>query len=886
MQFIFRSFLITAFLPFVYHGFQYSVCAADVVNLVIVAGQSNAVGYDASPDDLPQSVDDHKILFWWRTGDPPPDDHDSSSGGVWTHLQPQPPGKPKQPKTDRQYGNFANSKGGFGPEIGFARQLYAHDQKPLAIIKVAFSGTSLTGDWNHADPGERGACYRSLISEIQKATATAQEQGIQLRPRAFAWIQGESDANSTNAPHYAQSLGDMLTALRKDLAAPGLLALIGVNTRFGNGKNAWMPTIVEQQKQLAATDPLVRYVDTSPATIANSAHFDSQGTLDVGRWFAETLLNLEATLHPDHRTLKIVTLGDSITKGVRGGVSAEQTFASVIEGRLQSQFPLSRVINIGIGGERTDQAWKRIDAVIGQRPDLVTIMYGTNDSYIDRGKTTSRITVEEYGNNLQNICAKLIRHQIKPILMTPPRWANDANPNGIGENPNVALEPYVIACRSIAERWNIPLVDHFDQWTSTVEKGGNLRSLTTDGCHPNPDGHLLLADSILPVVISASGPNLQFRTKLLSGSPVRVVCFGDSVTGVYYHSGSRRAYTDMLGLALQRISPSSKVEMINAGISGHTTTNGLDRIERDVLTHQPDLVTVMFGLNDMTRVPLAEFRANLVKIVQMCRKIGAEVVLATPNNVTDTPNRPTEKLTSYCDVIRDVGRELNVAVSDCYQTFEAIRHTSAFEWQMLMSDAIHPNMAGHRLIAEQLALTATGLPLSLDNVDPPEPALPHTVSILQNQKPLRVLAMAPLDIQLRSILEERYPEAVIHVESWNVTGMTLADIELDAKARVRQMKPDLVLISVPRSASAASTEEFKNSYAWIMNWSLNFGSPSWDCVVIHPAVIDGYQDKNVQDELIRRLVPAQDLHLIDRSAQNTLDASEIIRTWMHNALPQ
>ncbi len=37
------------------------------------------------------------------------------------------------------------------------------------------------------------------------------------------------------------------------------------------------------------------------------------------------------------------------------------------------------------------------------------------------------------------------------------------------------------------------------------------------------------------------------RDALKEGKPVRVVCFGDSVTGVYYHTGSRRAYTDMLG---------------------------------------------------------------------------------------------------------------------------------------------------------------------------------------------------------------------------------------------------------------------------------------------------------------------------------------------------
>src|SRR5690606_29262444 len=78
----------------------------------------------------------------------------------------------------------------------------------------------------------------------------------------------------------------------------------------------------------------------------------------------------------------IVTLGDSITKGVRPGVAAEQTFSSLLEQELQQSQPDLRVINVGIGGERTDQALGRLDQIIALSPRMVTIMYGANDSYI------------------------------------------------------------------------------------------------------------------------------------------------------------------------------------------------------------------------------------------------------------------------------------------------------------------------------------------------------------------------------------------------------------------------------------------------------------------------------------------------------------------------
>ncbi|NQV22844.1 MAG: hypothetical protein HQ518_00630 [Rhodopirellula sp.] len=860
--------------------------ATDVkmVDLLIVAGQSNAVGADTDPGEMLTSEADQQIMFWWKCGDPPPDEHDSTSGGKWTHLQAQPLGNPKKPRQGRQYGNFAHPEGGFGPEINFARTLYATENKPLAVIKVAFSGSGLRRDWDHTDAGEAGACYRSLISETRAAIEAAKKDGIELHPRAFGWIQGESDANASDSVIYARNLDAMLTALRRELDAPKLAALIAVNTRFLEGRNQFMPAIIEQQKLAAAFDPRFEYVDTSAATIANQVHFDSKGTLEVGRLFAESLLNIEKKTQPEQRHLTIVTLGDSITKGVRSGVTTDQTFASLAEQGLTAAGRSASVINVGIGGERTDQALKRLDQVLRYNPDIVTVMYGTNDSYVDKGKTTSRITVDEYRANLNRIVAELLRRGIQPVLMTEPRWSDKAARNGIDENPNVKLEPFVEACRAVAKEWRLPLVDHFANWATARESGIDLHDWTTDGCHPNPAGHAQIAVAMRPVLNRTIGSELATRKKLLSGTPVKVVCFGDSVTGVYYHTGSRRAYTDMLGIALERVSGTANVEMINAGISGHTTVNALSRIDRDVLDHKPDLVTVMFGLNDMTRVPLEDYRSNLKSIVEKCRAIGAEVVLATPNNVIDNPGRPTDKLVSYCDVVREVGSELGVPVCDTYQRLNGVRANDSFDWRLLMSDAIHPNMAGHQRIAEQLAQTITGLKISLANVRPLQPALQQTLARIKDNKPVRVLAVAPYDSMIESVLRNVSDKIQVELTRWPVDGLSLAEIEQDAKARVRALKPDLVLIAVPRSATADTDEAFAASYAWTMNWSLNFGPPTWDCVVIHPAVADAAQKNQPRDELVRRLVRAQDLSLIDRSPDNTAEPAAIIADWFSSQL--
>ncbi|MDR3402113.1 MAG: sialate O-acetylesterase [Chthoniobacter sp.] len=286
-----------------------AACAAQAGeprNLILVAGQSNAVGFDAYAGELPADSADKDVLFWWRCGDPPPDEHDSTSARHWTHLQTQPVGNPiprdsKEGgeavfKLARQYGNFRKPEGGFGPEMGLARELHRQENQPLAIVKVAFSGTGMRTDWNPQDAGDGGGCYRALVEETKAAIVAAHEQGIDLRLRALVWVQGESDATAQDAPDYERALSTMLAALRHDLDAPQLLTLLGVNTHFGNDKNPFVPQVIAAQQAIAAKDPRCAYVDTATAEtlLPTRTHFTAAGTLDVGQRFAIALRALEA----------------------------------------------------------------------------------------------------------------------------------------------------------------------------------------------------------------------------------------------------------------------------------------------------------------------------------------------------------------------------------------------------------------------------------------------------------------------------------------------------------------------------------------------------------------------------------------------------------------
>ena len=203
----------------------------------------------------------------------------------------------------------------------------------------------------------------------------------------------------------------------------------------------------------------------------------------------------------DEVAVKIVTLGDSITKGARPGVKTEETFAALVEAGLKKQGVTVQVVNVGIGGERTDQALARLDKeVLSHKPRIVTIMYGTNDSFVDKGKKEPRLSAREFRENLVAIVARLRVAGVTPMLMTEPRWGPEGR-NGLDENPNGLLENYVEECRSVAKDQKVPLVDHFAHWTKAETDGVKIADWTTDQCHPNAAGHRIMADLMLPVVL-------------------------------------------------------------------------------------------------------------------------------------------------------------------------------------------------------------------------------------------------------------------------------------------------------------------------------------------------------------------------------------------------
>lgn len=368
--------------------------------------------------------------------------------------------------------------------------------------------------------------------------------------------------------------------------------------------------------------------------------------------------------------------------------------------------------------------------------------------------------------------------------------------------------------------------------------------------------------------------------RLASAKKTRIVCFGDSITGSYYHTGGQRAWCEMLGLALQKSIPQANIEMINAGISGHTTVNALARIEQDVLSKHPHLVAVMFGMNDVTRVPLEVFRGNMEAIVQRCQAIGASVLLCTPNSVIQNDPRPNGKLAEYSQAIRQIAEQRQVLLVDVFQIWQQLRDRDPEAWKLLMSDAIHPNMNGHKRFAQSIAEAMTGKRVDLGDTLPPVAALHHTFDRARAGQPIKLIAMPPYDEWMAEVLREHFPDAEFERVVWPIENQSVQQLADWAK-RIRSLKPDLVIPAVPVDAPAEDRAAFVEHYEWVLNWSFQFAGRPWDVVPVCPSVQLNLDATQLGRAMIaRQIMIGKDVRFIDRIAVDTRDGRELVARWV------
>jgi acyl-CoA thioesterase I len=170
----------------------------------------------------------------------------------------------------------------------------------------------------------------------------------------------------------------------------------------------------------------------------------------------------------------ILAFGDSLTAGY--GVPRGSGYPEQLQKRLDDMGYKYRVVNMGISGDTTSGGRSRMAAAFKVMPSIVILELGANDGL--RG-----MPVAEMQANLELMITQFQKAGAKVILagMTLPR--NYGAPY---------VQSFEDVFRTLAKKYNTSLIPYFLEGV-----GGNPKYTLDDFLHPNPDGYVLVTDTVM-----------------------------------------------------------------------------------------------------------------------------------------------------------------------------------------------------------------------------------------------------------------------------------------------------------------------------------------------------------------------------------------------------
>jgi lysophospholipase L1-like esterase len=197
----------------------------------------------------------------------------------------------------------------------------------------------------------------------------------------------------------------------------------------------------------------------------------------------------------------------------------------------------------------------------------------------------------------------------------------------------------------------------------------------------------------------------------------KLVAIGDSITAGASATKRENSWVDLLADMIEK-SQGGRFEYFNAGISGNLISPlsraylhadsgrpaGIERIDRDVIRHEPDLVTIGYGLNDIRcGTPEDVFFSELTKIIDKIKNSTRSIIvllnifyiIAYDRYGEEWSHANTEKTLCMNKKIKLFAKEHDLLYADVYEAQAGI------DWSV-DNDGIHPNDLGHRLIANSI----------------------------------------------------------------------------------------------------------------------------------------------------------------------------------------
>lgn len=214
---------------------------------------------------------------------------------------------------------------------------------------------------------------------------------------------------------------------------------------------------------------------------------------------------------------QLLLLGDSVTVGTGfSGVDDQSCYVSLLRSQLKAAGAHLNIRASALDGADTGYALRRFDRMVARlSPDVIVISLGLNDARPPGSRL--RNSPGRYAENLEMLTEKALAIDVRPILCTPPPRL-DVCENG--QPPWKTMHPYAEAARGVADKYNLPLIELYDEFVSRED----LESLLPDRLHPGRAGHQIIARQFARTLVpfctgreleyqpSRRGPNFDFIT--------------------------------------------------------------------------------------------------------------------------------------------------------------------------------------------------------------------------------------------------------------------------------------------------------------------------------------------------------------------------------------
>ncbi len=199
---------------------------------------------------------------------------------------------------------------------------------------------------------------------------------------------------------------------------------------------------------------------------------------------------------------------------------------------------------------------------------------------------------------------------------------------------------------------------------------------------------------------------------------MKILFFGDSITDMARSRdtdgqafGYGVGYVNGVASALKYENP-EKYEIINRGISGNRVVDLYARIKADVWNYQPDVVSILIGINDVWHeiyggngVELNRFERVYRMLIEDTREQlpNVKFILCEPfvlkGSATEENYDEFCEVKKYASVVKKLADEYNIPFVVLQEKFDEVAEKHGAEHYLY--DGVHPDLAGGKLIAEE-----------------------------------------------------------------------------------------------------------------------------------------------------------------------------------------